>query len=210
MRLIVGADEVGRGAFAGPVVTAAVILSPDVEKAWNEDPKKLPVVIRDSKKMTALQRERSAQWIMDNAISFAFGEGSVETINNEGINSALQFAFRSSIEKSSQCHLGDINKLLIDAITVQDIDHFPTEKQEAIIRGDSLSCTIAAASIIAKVYRDELMKKLSDEENNSIYGWHSNKGYGTKDHRAAILTHGICRHHRTQFVNTSLSKAARL
>lgn len=208
MDLYIGADEVGRGAFAGPVVAGAVILSPDIERSWNENPKKLPVVIRDSKKMTALQRERSAEWIMENAAGFAVGEGSVEMINSEGIMPALQFAFRSAVNEVYKNNYSSVKKLLVDALIIEDIDEFPPEKQQAIVKGDSVSCHIAAASIIAKVYRDKLMEKLAHDDNNSIYMWNLNKGYGTKDHRKAILQYGTCRHHRTQFVNTSIRRSS--
>lgn len=203
MSLFVGADEVGRGAFAGPVVAGAVILPPEIEKVWNEDPTKLPVVIRDSKKMTALQRRKAAEWIRQNAVSHAVGEGSVEMINSAGIMKALQFAFRSAIGRAAKNHEQLIKKLLVDALIIQNLDHFPIDRQEAIIRGDSISCHIAAASIIAKVHRDNLMEELSGNQDYSIYKWHSNKGYGTKEHRDAIASHGVCIHHRTQFVRRS-------
>ena len=201
--LFVGADEVGRGAFAGPVIAGAVILPPDIEAAWNDDPKRLPVVIRDSKKMTALQRSKSAAWIRENAVAYAMGEGSVELINTAGIMQALQFAFNSAIHDTAKNHYRSVQKLLIDAFTVRESDYFSLEEQEAIIHGDALSCHIAAASIVAKVYRDKLMENLSQEENNVIYKWYANKGYGTKAHKEAISQYGICRHHRVQFVKTA-------
>lgn len=198
--MIIGADEVGRGAIAGPVVAGAVILPPEIERTWIEDPNKLPVVIRDSKKMTPLQRQKSSEWIITNCISYGIGEGSVEQINNEGIMPALFSAFRKAVESANPDKTVTVDKLLIDALTIDGLDDFPVARQEAIIRGDSLSCHIAAASIIAKVYRDQLMERLGGEKQYAVYRWHSNKGYGTADHRNAITEYGICVHHRRQFV----------
>jgi len=203
----IGADEVGRGAFAGPVCAGSVIMPPDMEKAWKNNPKALPVVIRDSKKMTALQREKSAVWIMQNAISYAVGEGSVERVNSAGIIDATNFAFNSAInETTNSCNV-HVNKLFIDAFKLPDSDYFSLDKQEAILHGEDHSIHIAAASIIAKVYRDSLMEKLSHEENNHVYQWQKNKGYGTKEHREAIKLYGICKHHRIQYVTSSFSRA---
>lgn len=203
-RLFVGADEVGRGAFAGPVVAGAVILPPEIEIAWNENKNSLPVVIRDSKKMTPRQREISAEWIKENAIGYALGEASANQINEIGINSALQYAFKLAINKIVLGKELSIDKLLVDALFIKDIDGFPASKQKAIIRGDSISCHIAAASIVAKVYRDELMQNLAKEENYFVYQWQQNKGYGTKAHREAIKKYGICPYHRTLFVRKTI------
>lgn len=187
--LVVGCDEVGRGSLAGPVVTASVVF-----------PKNLSISIRinDSKALTPNQREAAAEWIKKEALAYAVGVGSVTKINKKGIVGATDFAFRSSVNKVSK-QLNQLpHFLLTDAFYIPYVRNFPKSKQLAIIRGDSLSYSIAAASIIAKVYRDLLMSKLAKKHSN--YGWEINKGYATKIHREAIKQFGPTIHHRTLFL----------
>lgn len=178
---IAGVDEVGRGCFAGPVVAAAVIL-PAGFSATDK--------INDSKKLSPKVRKELAQVIKKHAVAFSIAEISVPVINELGIGKATQQAFKSAITNLTVAP----DHILMDAFLITDIA--PTV-QTPIIHGDQLSISIAAASIIAKVYRDELMEKL--HEQYEIYDFFTNKGYGTKKHRDAIGIHGLCDLHRTSF-----------
>jgi len=187
--IVAGADEVGRGAFAGPVVTAAVIFDSDT---------KLEVEINDSKKLSAKKREVADAWIRQSALDFALGVSSVSEINKSGIKKATEKAFRRAISQL------EADMLLIDGFRIPYLKNFPKQAQQKLIRGDSLSLSIAAASIVAKVYRDSLMCKLAEQPVFCQYDWQSNKGYGTYVHREALRAHGACRLHRTQFVASYL------
>ncbi len=207
LNIIAGADEVGRGALAGPVVAAAVVFDPSsfsfssgpfqgsqkTASDWMDQ-----IVIRDSKKMTARQREISSVWIKENARAFGIGEASVNEINTLGIVGATNRAYRRAIAKMS-CK---IDHLIVDAFYVPRLPGLPKKNQTAIVRGDSLIFSISAASIIAKVYRDNLMCELS--ERFTSYLWDKNKGYGTAEHTKAIQSIGTCKHHRRDFVKMSL------
>lgn len=184
--IVAGADEVGRGALAGPVVTAAVIFKPNTT---------IEVEINDSKKLNSNKREIADVWIRQNALSFAIGQASVAEINILGIKPALDRAYRRAI--------GGLNadKLLIDGFRVPYLKNFPQQKQIKLVKGDQISLSIAAASIIAKVYRDTLVTKLSQNSDLDCYGWYQNKGYGTASHREAIKKYGKCKLHRIQFVS---------
>jgi ribonuclease HII len=185
--VVAGADEVGRGAFAGPVVTAVVAFAPDT---------KIEIEIADSKILSPAKRERASLWIKSNALSWAIGEGSVAEINRLGIVGATNRAFRRAV---AGCKLS-IENLLIDAFYIPYVGGLPKRRQTPIIKGDSKSLSIASASIIAKVYRDELMVNLSKAEKYGCYCWHSNKGYGTLAHRQALAAHGPTCHHRKLFI----------
>lgn len=178
---IAGVDEVGRGCFAGPVVTAAVILPQHFTS---------PKPINDSKKLSPKIRTELAEVIKQQAIAFAIAEVSVEVINAIGIGRATQQAFVQAIKKLTK----KPDHILIDAFYIVDL---PKANQKPIIRGDGISISIAAASIIAKVYRDELMGKL--HEKYKPYDFVTNKGYGTKKHREAIGQFGLCPIHRKSF-----------
>lgn len=179
--LVCGIDEVGRGCFAGPVVVGAVIFSADC---------KIPVGVADSKLLLPKVRERLALEIKECAKSWAVAEVDVETINKIGIGKATQMAFKKVVDTISLAP----DFLLIDAFYISEIEK---EKQLPIIGGDRVSISIAAASIIAKVYRDELMEKLDSEYPGYDFGKH--KGYGTKAHQEAIKKNGLCPLHRTSF-----------
>lgn len=183
LKIIAGADEVGRGAFAGPVVAAVVIFAPML---------KIEVEINDSKLLTQKRRKEASIWIKQHAQNFAIGEGSVAEINALGIIPATHLAFTRAIKNLNI----SIDHLLIDGTRLPKLKPI---SQTAIIRGDAKSLSIAAASIVAKVYRDDLMIALSEKNEN--YHWHQNKGYGTFAHREAIKKHGSTPHHRTQFIS---------
>lgn len=190
-KVVAGVDEVGRGSFAGPVVTGAVVFRPDsrVREYLSEQ-----IRIDDSKRLTPKQREKACAWIKENALSWGVGEASVSQINRLGIVKATQIAFRKAIPKSR------IDFLLIDAFYVPYVKGLRRKNQLAIIHGDAKSVSIAAASIVAKVYRDKLMTDLSKRTEYRKYRWSENKGYGTLAHRNAIKKHGLTRLHRKDFV----------
>lgn len=184
LQYIAGVDEVGRGCFAGPVVAAAVILPP----GFNATDK-----INDSKKLSPKIRKELATIVKQHALAYAIAEVSVFVINNVGIGQAAQQAFVNAITslKIKPEHI------LIDAFMIKALQK---GNQTAIIHGDGISISIAAASIIAKVYRDELMEKLHEShESYKVYDFFFNKGYGTKKHRDAIGNYGLCDLHRTSF-----------
>lgn len=194
MRFVAGADEVGRGAFAGPVV-AAVVVFDYLNINWPKE-----IVIRDSKKMTKKQREKSAIWIKENTY-WGLGESSVHTINKKGVGKASESAFRKAI-KEAQYHLPkSLEHLLVDAFFVPYVVGLNKNKQTPIIKGDNISFSIAAASIIAKTYRDRKMQELGMAKKYKIYRWLSNVGYGTEEHRKAIQEFGITKHHRKAFIH---------
>ena len=186
--LIVGVDEVGRGAFAGPLVAAAVA-------SFDKNPKSRGALIRDSKKMTLRQREKSDKWIRKNFV-YSVGVVSVGEINKHGITWANQTAFGRALEVFDRKSF-----VYSDVFEVRD---WPKSRQKAVIKGDDSVFLISAASIVAKVYRDIYMGDISKLFQR--YFWSRNKGYGTKQHRDAILEYGPCEHHRKKFVNTFLTK----
>lgn len=187
-KAIAGVDEVGRGSFAGPVVAGCVVFSPEV---------KIPkeIVINDSKLVSPKRRLIASDWIKGNAISWGIGEGSVAQINKFGIKKATEIAFRKAIKKVSPDYL------LIDAFYIPYVKGLRRKNQMAIVKGDTKSLSIAAASIIAKVYRDKLMTALSKKPKYKKYKWGKNKGYGTRLHRNAIKKYGITKYHRKDFVD---------
>ncbi len=176
--LVCGVDEVGRGPWAGPVIAAAVILAPG----------NIPEGINDSKKLTAKKRNALYPVIMAQA-HVGFGEASVEEIDNHNILQATLLAMQRAV--------ADL-PLKPDHALV-DGNHLPRLICPAspVIKGDNISLSIAAASIIAKVTRDKLMQDLS--EIYPEYGWASNAGYGTQQHAKALSLVGPSRFHRKSF-----------
>ncbi len=175
---IAGVDEVGRGALFGPVVAAAVIL-PEGSRIRG---------LRDSKQLTREERERMAATVERKAICIAIAEVDAATIDRVNIYQATRIAMTEAVSRLSTAP----DHLLIDAMRLD----LPCT-QTSIIYGDSLSISIAAASVIAKVYRDALLRKL--DEQYPQYGLASHKGYGTPQHRAALELHGPCELHRRSF-----------
>jgi ribonuclease HII len=211
---VAGVDEVGRGCFAGPVVAAAVSFDKKV---------KIPpeIKINDSKKLTPKQREKAEKWIKENSAFWGIGEVSASVINRLGMAKATKMAFRRAINNANNKRKGGINFLLIDAFYIPYLRGFPSRRknarknhnltdskarQLAIVNGDEKSISIAAASILAKVYRDSVMRRLGEKPFYKKYGWIKNKGYGTYEHREAIKKYGITRYHRRDFIKTFLSK----
>lgn len=179
--LICGLDEVGRGAWAGPVVTSAVIFPKKV---------KFPQKLYDSKLVSPEKRVELARLIKELAICVSIGVVSVTTINSRGVGVATQMAFRKAVKKLEI----EPDFLLIDAFYIK---YLPKLKQLPIIKGDQLSSSIAAASIVAKVFRDQLMVNLHEQFPH--YHFDRHKGYGTKLHQKMIKKHGFSEVHRKSF-----------
>ncbi len=200
LKIIGGVDEVGRGAFAGPVVCGCVVY--DCERVLRDCGFQSGVLINDSKMLNHRQRSAASKWIKENSLSWGIGISSVSEINNYGIVGATNRAFRRAIIQTSK-NIGIVfDHLLTDAFLIPNTKYIPKSKQTPIIKGDSLSVTIASASIVAKVERDLIMTELGNAPEFSVYFWHKNKGYGTKSHRQAIKTHGKSLLHRKKFVDT--------
>lgn len=222
--IVIGVDEVGRGAIAGPVVAGAV--------AFKDLNPPLLVRIDDSKRLKPKERIKAAKWIKENCLACAIGSSPVSYINKYGIVKATHRAFRIAIRellkklnKSNgnppSSRLAGLRRdnspyakpslakeskkfLLVDAFYIKYVREIGLKNQKAVIRGDQKSISIAAASIIAKIYRDKLMASLARGRYSS-YGWGRNKGYGTKEHIFAIKKYGQNRHHRKLFVRSVLS-----
>jgi len=184
--LLAGIDEVGRGPLAGPVVAAAVILPPELDE---ETVRNELSGIKDSKKLSPLQRQRAYHLIQKKAIGIGIGVVDEKTIDEINILQATYRAMHQAVANLSPCP----GYLLIDGMTIPGIN-LP---QHAIKKGDSLSLSIAAASIIAKVTRDDWMEQL--HELYPEYNFASHKGYGTREHLKAIEKHGPCPIHRRSF-----------
>lgn len=175
-----GCDEAGRGCLAGPVVAAAVILNP----------KKKILGLNDSKKINESKRKSLRDEIQSNATAYAIGIVSNKEIDEINILNASFLAMHRAIEGLNM----KPKKLLIDGNRFNPFKNIP---HVCIIKGDSKYQSIAAASILAKTYRDEIMIKLNNEYDQ--YDWKNNKGYPTSKHRKAINDFGITIHHRTSF-----------
>lgn len=175
-----GCDEAGRGCLAGPVVAAAVILPKDFK---NE-------ILNDSKKLTESKREKLRHIIEKEALAFAVSfvfEKEIDQINI--LNASFTAMHRAVDQLKIKPEL-----LLIDG---NRFNPYPNIPHECIIKGDGKYLSIAAASILAKTYRDEYMEKIHQEF--PVYDWNKNKGYPTKKHRQEIYKHGECKYHRMSF-----------
>ena len=179
-KFVAGVDEVGRGCLAGPVVAGAVIL---------DGTKPLPVGLNDSKKISKKKRELIAEEIKENALAYAVGQIEADEIDQINILEATKKAMKLAVRNLSV----KADFLLIDALELKDV----SLPQKGIIRGDSISASIAAASIIAKVYRDNLMKDYA--KTYPEYSFERHAGYGTKVHFEAIKIHGATEIHRKSF-----------
>lgn len=179
-----GIDEAGRGCWAGPVVAAAVVLAPEVLA----DPSCL-VGVDDSKQLSAERREQALELVLAHAVGIGVGIVPAFLIDAYGIVPATRLAMTVALLQLP-CRP---DSLLIDAVALPNI----ALPQRAIIRGDSASLSIAAASIVAKVTRDRLMH--TADRAFPAYGFAAHKGYGTAAHRRALDRHGICPLHRRSF-----------
>ena len=175
-----GCDEAGRGCLAGPVFAGAVVLPKDFYHP----------LLNDSKQVTEENRYELRTFIEANAVCFAVGRVDQEEIDRINILNASFKAMHLAINKLSV----KPEFLIIDGNRFKPYKKVP---HACIIEGDGLYASIAAASILAKTYRDDYMKKLHKKFPH--YKWITNKGYGTPEHRKAIAEHGICEHHRKSF-----------
>ena len=178
-KYIIGADEVGRGSFAGPICAAAVKI--------NYSHLALLTNVKDSKKLSAKKREEIFSMVEENNIEYSFNESSNTFIDQFGIKNANEKVLTDSI---SDIYTG--NEIVY-------VDHFKINdfKSISVVRGEDNCRAIALASIIAKVLRDNLMVKFS--EKYPEYSFEKNKGYGTRDHREAISKYGLSNIHRKSF-----------
>ena len=177
-KIVAGIDEAGRGPWAGPVVAAAVVL----------DPARIPGGLDDSKKLAARTRERLFDEIMAQA-DVGVGIAGVERIDRDNILAATLWAMAEALDELA----------ITPAFALVDGNRMPALPcpGDTVVKGDSRSVSIAAASIIAKTTRDRLMCELGAEFPG--YGWERNMGYGTREHSDAIGRLGVTRHHRRSF-----------
>jgi len=175
-----GTDEAGRGCLAGPVTAAAVILPQHYEND----------IINDSKQLSLKKRIYLKAIIETEAIAFAFTHVFPSTIDDINILNASILAMHSSIRKLAFTP----NFIIVDGNRFKPVKNIP---YETIIKGDSKYLSIAAASVLAKTYRDAYMEKIHEEY--PMYNWKKNKGYPTKEHRNAIREFGITKYHRKSF-----------
>ena len=206
-RVEVGCDEVGRGALAGPVVAAAVIWNPEV-CLLGDDEDTLWKYIRDSKKVTPARRGMLADYIKDTAVDFAVNAVSADEIDTINILQATMKAMHQALDDLRV----DFDHIIVDGdkfkpymprvdTSVGFVPH------TCIVKGDDTYLSIAAASILAKVSRDDTMCTLhASSDTLAVYDWAGNKGYGTRDHFAAIKTHGPVQGiHRQSFLKKCLA-----
>lgn len=177
---VAGVDEVGRGPLAGPVVAAAVIFPENCVIDGADD----------SKKLTAAEREELFAVIMERAMCVRLGAASAREIDRINILRATGLAMRRAVSGLYPA----AEHLLVDGLPMPELG---LDRQTAIVGGDGAVHAIACASIVAKVCRDRLMCRLA--ARYPLYGWESNKGYSTPEHREALLLHGPTPHHRRSF-----------
>jgi len=208
IKYVIGVDEVGRGAFAGPVTVAAVIFPVNFFSDFLEQ-------VNDSKMLSPKKRKLLAPIIKSN-LTYSVSTVSVKIINKVGIGKAAEIAFRKAIAKvikknnkklliiknsleirNLKLEIPEQYFVLADGFHIKYVKGIGLKNQKAIVKGDKKSLSIAAASIIAKVHRDKSMVKLSAKYSN--YSFEMHKGYGTKLHREKIKKHGLCDAHRTSF-----------
>lgn len=175
-----GIDEAGRGCYAGPVFAAAVILPKDF----------FHPLLNDSKQVKEKDRLSLKVYIEQHAVSYAVASCEVAVIDKVNILQATYIAMHKALDKLSIVP----DRLLVDGNRFLKWKQVP---HQCMVKGDSIFMSVAAASILAKTYRDEYMQQL--HESFPQYGWLQNKGYGTTAHRNAISLHGLCMHHRKSF-----------
>ena len=205
--LVLGIDEVGRGALVGPVVAAAVAFfkNPPIgeffkkeERWWQEKG------LNDSKLLSPGKREELAKLIKKVSLSWGIGQATAGEIDRKGIVWATQKAMRQAVARATKRLELKADRqlfLLIDAFHIKYVPGIGLKNQRAIIKGDQRSLSIAAASILAKVYRDRLMVRLANKYPfYRRFNWEQNKGYGTRAHWQAILRWGVSRYHRKSYL----------
>jgi len=175
-----GTDEAGRGCLSGPVTAAAVILNKNFKSK----------LITDSKKLSINQREEAKKIILKNCIAYAIFSVSNQKIDEINILNASILAMQKSINKLNH----KVDFIIVDGNKFKPVNNI---EFKTIIKGDQKYLNIAAASILAKTYRDNYMKKIHKEYPE--YNWEKNKGYPTKEHKVAIKKYGITKYHRKSF-----------
>ena len=178
-RMIAGVDEVGRGALAGPLLAAAVVFDTAIDGLEE---------LNDSKKLSSKKREELSILIREKALDWAIGKVEAEEIDSLGIGAANILAFQRALQG-----LKTVDFALIDGRAFRGFDY----RFSAVVKGDSKSLSIAAASILAKVERDSLLCTLDPKQ---LYGFRDNAGYGTDEHLQAIDKYGVSPHHRKSFL----------
>lgn len=189
----IGLDEAGRGALAGPVTVAACIMPFGFQHE----------LIKDSKLLSEPQRAEARHMVLENAIAWSVVHIPVEEIESTNILKATLNGMKKCLDEVSTKTNFDF--ILVDGDQFHGYDGIPFE---TVVGGDNTYVSIAAASILAKTERDRLMKDLSVDY--MTYGWGSNKGYGTKQHRDAIVNEGATQHHRQSFISHMLTKTSTL
>ncbi|HET8648706.1 MAG TPA: ribonuclease HII [Gemmatimonadales bacterium] len=201
-RLLIGVDEVGRGPLAGPVVAAAVVF-PAGTRALRG--------LRDSKVLPAAKRERLAQRVRARALALGLGAASAREIDRCNIRVATARAMRRAVRRLladaiRRGSLVDCSRVTVSSDRLPDslcllLDGLPLPEiglpHDALVDGDALCQSVAAAGVVAKTVRDELMRRLA--QRHPGYGWATNAGYGTPEHQAALQRLGPTRHHRATF-----------
>ncbi len=209
--VVAGCDEVGVGPVAGPVVAAACIIDPACIGAYRSKNKWYHRV-RDSKTVNEAEREALVSEIISHCVTFGIGEVSAQEIDRINIHNAKLFAMKQAIEQMF-AKVGDFSKetqerraiLLIDGVfTIKNLDTPGFDvSQQALVGGDGLALSISAASIIAKVHRDKILKEY--DARMPRYGFAKHKGYNTKEHRKAIIDNGITEFHRRSFLKNIMA-----
>lgn len=192
-----GMDEAGRGSLISRVYTAITVLPDDFLELCKDE----NIIIRDSKKMTKLQREKTRSFIEQHAMDYNVQWSTEEEIDSIGIQKATMKAMHRCVD-----HLNmPLDKLFVDGDYYEN--HLPELEYECVVRGDDIIPEIACASILAKTYRDEFIVDLTLQHMDKLekYGILENKGYGTKIHMDALRKHGFSDFHRKSFCKQSYS-----
>lgn len=197
----VGIDEVGRGAFAGPLVAGAVVYAPNFQQ--NITCQNLLRDVRDSKLLSSQKREVLVSCIRNTALFCVTAEVSAREINRIGIGEANQVVFRKVIRLIQEQMSGEKLFILVDGFHARYARGIGLRNQKAIVKGDQKCFSIAAASIIAKVYRDKLMSELGNGYKK--YNFAKHKGYGTKLHQEKLREFGLSPMHRRAFCHNVIS-----
>ena len=190
-RLLIGIDEAGRGPLAGPVVAAAVVFPQGFRRIRG---------VRDSKELGREKREDLAVLIRARAIRVGIGAASSREVDRVNVRVASAFAMRRALGQlfggatAPDTHLSlEVCRLVIDGLPLPEIGY----PHQAIVDGDALCYSVAAASILAKTVRDRIMRLLAPR--HPVYSWETNVGYGTPEHLEGITRSGVTRHHRVTF-----------
>lgn len=204
LKIEAGVDEAGRGCLWGPLYAAAVIWPP--EDDWLDEHREIAPQIKDSKKISAKKRSSLAEKIKNAAIDYGIGTVSAKEIDEGGMSFANRLAFVRAIEDLSL----PVDRILVDGclpLLPQQLEAMKVEEQQTIVEGDAIYLPIAAASIIAKEARDDIVKEwvTKEPELQTVYNIGSCKGYGTEKHRMAVKEKGMHPQHRRLFLRKLLN-----